>query len=198
MLYGFGSSNDASAYKLYQYTTSKDEFRKNLKTLCDKCTNGGWKTFNEAFKEIADGNYEWGKYFHYLFLSYRCDNMDIAAFVNLLGDKKTYSYTIEHIVPKNAVENGSLKQYGFNDENEFSHIRDSFGNLLVLESELNSSNTDAGLAKKQKNYKESKIFYNKEFANKENFLSFNKSDIIKENEKFTQWAREFFKEFLNG
>lgn len=199
LLYGFRSANDASAYKLSQFTTHKDEFKDNLKQLCSmkSIAKGGYKNFNEAFNEIAYGNYNWGKYFHYLFFHYRCEKMDIGAFVDLLGNNKTYSYSIEHIVSQNVVDNGSLQQYAFQSEDEFTTLRDTFGNLLVLEQGLNSSNSDAGLAKKQENYKKSKIFYNKEFANKEDFLSFGKSQIERENEKFTQWAREFFKDFLN-
>lgn len=197
LFYGFGSSNDASAYKLSQFATNKNEFKVNLKTLCNakSVAKGGYKNFNEAFNEIAYENYDWGKYFHYLFLNYRCQKMDIGSFVNLLGDK-TYSYSIEHIVSQNVIDNGSLEQYAFKNEDEFVNLRDSFGNLLVLEQNLNSSNSDAGLAKKQENYKKSKIFYNKEFANREDFLSFNKENIVSENQKFTQWAKEFFKDFL--
>ena len=197
LFYGFGSSNDASAYKLSQFATNKNEFKVNLKTLCNakSVAKGGYKNFNEAFNEIAYENYDWGKYFHYLFFNYRCQKMDIGSFVNLLGDK-TYSYSIEHIVSQNVIDNGSLEQYAFKNEDEFVNLRDSFGNLLVLEQNLNSSNSDAGLAKKQENYKKSKIFYNKEFANREDFLSFNKENIVSENQKFTQWAKEFFKDFL--
>lgn len=196
LLYGFGSANDSRAYQLSQFTSNKDNFKSNLKVLCGGSTKGGYKNFKEAFNEIADGNYEWGKYFHYLFFHYRCQKMDIGAFVSLLGDKKTYSYTIEHIVSQNVIGNGSLRQYGFENEDEFTALRDTFGNLLVLEKGLNSSNSDAGLVKKQENYKKSQIFYNKEFANREDFLLFNKNAIEKENEKFTKWAKEFFKDFL--
>ncbi|MGI0439590.1 HNH endonuclease family protein [Helicobacter himalayensis] len=79
---------------------------------------------------------------------------------------------------------------------EFDRLKNTFGNLLVLEKNLNSECSDAGLAKKQEIYKKSNVFYNRQFANGENFLSFNKDSIKQENEKFTQWAKEFFEEFL--
>lgn len=196
LLYGFGSENNASAYKLYQYAHNKNDFKNNAINFCRECRKGGWASFNQAFEQLAYQNYDWGKYFHYLFLQYHCENMDIESFIKLLGDKKTYNYSIEHIVPKNTTENGTLVQYGFESKSDFDSLVDSFGNLLVLETELNSSNSDAGLAKKQENYKKSKIFYNKEFANREDFLSFNKENIVSENQKFTQWTKEFFKDFL--
>lgn len=195
LFFGLDSDNKASAYKLYEYTNSKNKFKEELIKLCKKCSKRGYGNIQEAIDEIAVNNYNWGKYFHYMFLVYHSKNMDIESYWELLGEK-AYSQTIEHIVPQNAEENGSLKQYGFKDKEEFNSFKDTFGNLLVLEGNLNSANKDYGLAKKQENYKESCIFYNKEFANREDFLSFNKESIKQENKKFTEWAKEFFKDFL--
>ena len=193
--FGLHSKNRASAYKLYEFTNDKNTFKKKIIELCIKCSKGGYTNIKEVIEYIAKQNYEWGKYFHYMFLAYRSKNMNISDFEKLVQEK-TYAMSIEHIVPQNASENGSLHQYGFDDEIEFNNFKNTFGNLLVLESSLNSENKDYGQAKKQENYKKSYIFYNREFANSPNFLSFGKNDIIKENESFTAWAREFFKDFL--
>lgn len=196
LFYGLGSQNDASAFKLYQFTKNKQEFKNNLIELFKKCAKGSYRNMDNFITSIIDkDNYNWGKYYHYLFLTYHSKNMDIGAFHKLI-EKKVYSMSIEHIVPQNAINNGSLGQYGFKDEDDFSHFEHTFGNLLVLEPSLNSANKDYGIARRQENYKKSNVFYNREFASSENFLSFGKDDIKKENEKFREWAREFFKDFL--
>lgn len=194
--YALGSVNDSKAYWLYEWTHSKDIFKEKIIQFCKECSKGGYRDIQQALDEISMDNYEWGKYFHYMFFTYRHD-MQIKDFWNLIDEKqKTYALTIEHIVPQNAAENGSLEQYGFKDEFEFNGIKNSFGNLLPLESALNSKSKDYGLAKKQENYRKSKVFYDVEFANSQNFLSFGKEAIQKENKKFTEFAKEFFKEFL--
>lgn len=110
-------------------------------------------------RDIAKENYSWGKYFHYLFFTYRCENMDARAFNDLLNEdtnKTMRSYEIEHIVPLNAIENGSLKQYGFETDDKFNSIKNYFGNLLVLEGGLNSKIKDGGAQVKKETYKKSK------------------------------------------
>ena len=156
----------------------------------------------EAIEGMADSNYSergwWNKYFHYLFLTYRSQmsKMDTAEFWNLIDTKnKTYSLTIEHIISQNVVEH-SLNKYGFKDKDDFGRLKDTFGNLLALESSLNSEALDAGLAKKQDIYKKSRVAYNRAFASSANFLDFNKQAIWEQNEKFTSWAKEFFNDFI--
>ncbi len=128
--------------------------------------------------------------------TFHSENLNIENFKSYLGDKK-YNMSIEHIVAQNAIENGSLEQYGFESSEEFAWLKNTFGNLLVIEKALNSQCSDAGLAKKQDIYKKSNVFYNRQFASREDFLSFNKDSIKQENEKFTKWVKEeFFKEFL--
>lgn len=196
--YGRGSTNDASAYKLYEVANDKEGFKKEVKDLCvHKCARGGHKTLQEALNNTCLNATGWGKYFHYVFLTYRCSDMDFKAFENLIKETKTYKQEIEHIIPQNAPENGSLEQYGFKDEDEFNVLKDSFGNLLVLESSLNSKARDGGPATKQGIYKESQVSYCREFAKREGFLSFGKEQIEEENEEYKQWIKEeFFKDFL--
>ena len=196
--YGCGSRNNASAYKLNGATSNKDSFKERVLQDCKKCAKGGYSSVDDVLRDIARENYDWGKYFHYLFFVYRCENMDAGAFNDLLNEdtnKTMQSYEIEHIVPLNAINNGSLKQYGFETDEEFDDIKNYFGNLLVLEGRLNSGILDGGAQVKKEAYKKSKIPYNRSFA--EELPSFGKKRIEEENKKFTQWAREFFKEFLH-
>lgn len=202
--YGCYSTNDSRAYNLYEATDSKNSFRERIIQECKKCAKGDYSSVGDVLRDIARDNYNWGKYFRYLFFAYRCDDMDARAFNDLLssddeddnGDssKTMQPYDMEHIVPLNVVENEALERYGFDNANEFNAIKDDFGNLLVLESKLNRKIRDGGAQIKKEAYKDSKIPYNRNFAN--TLESFGKKRIIEENEKFTQWAREFFKDFL--
>lgn len=197
--YGCGSSNDSRAYKLYEVANDKTSFKERVLQDCKKCAKNDYSSIDDVLRDIAREHSTWGKYFHYLFFTYRCENMDAREFNDLLGGDENkaitiQSYEIEHIVPLNAIENGSLKQYGFETDDEFNSIKNYFGNLLVLEGILNSGILDGGAQVKKEAYKKSKIPYNRSFA--EELPSFGKKRIIEENEKFTQWAREFFKDFL--
>lgn len=196
--YGCGSSNNARAYNLCEATSDKDSFKNRVIRDCKGCNKGGYSSVDDVLRDIARENYDWGKYFHYLFFAYRCENMDARDFNDLLNEdtnKTMQSYDIEHIVPLNAINNGSLKQYGFETDEEFDGIKNYFGNLLVLEKNLNGGIKDGGVQVKKEAYKKSKIPYNRSFA--EELPSFGKKRIEEENKKFTQWAREFFKEFLH-
>ena len=196
--YGCGSSNNARAYNLCEATSDKDSFKNRVIRDCKGCNKGGYSSVDDVLRDIARENYDWGKYFHYLFFAYRCENMDARDFNDLLNEdtnKTMQSYDIEHIVPLNAINNGSLKQYGFETDEEFEGIKNYFGNLLVLEKNLNGGIKDGGVQVKKEAYKKSKIPYNRSFA--EELPSFGKKRIEEENKKFTQWAREFFKEFLH-
>ena len=196
--YGCGSSNNARAYNLCEATSDKDSFKNKVIRDCKGCNKGGYSSVDDVLRDIARENYDWGKYFHYLFFAYRCENMDARDFNDLLNEdtnKTMQSYDIEHIVPLNAINNGSLKQYGFETDEEFDGIKNYFGNLLVLEKNLNGGIKDGGVQVKKEAYKKSKIPYNRSFA--EELPSFGKKRIEEENKKFTQWAREFFKDFLS-
>ena len=198
LMYGLHSTNNSRAHGLYKYTENKEVFKKGLMKLMKSVAKGGYRNIQEAIEDMADNNYGWNKYFHYLFLTYRSQmsKMNTAEFWDLIDTKnKTYSLTIEHIISQNVVEH-SLNKYGFKDKDDFGRLKDTFGNLLALESSLNSEASDAGLAKKQDIYKKSKVAYNRTFASSANFLDFNKQSIEEQNEKFTSWAKEFFNDFI--
>ncbi|EAJ7236996.1 DUF1524 domain-containing protein, partial [Campylobacter jejuni] len=94
------------------------------------------------------------------------------------------------------INNGLLKNYKFENEDDFNKLKNTFGNLIPLEKILNSICSDRSLLDKKEYYKKSKLSCNLSFANDENFLNFEKKQIIKRNEDFTKWARKFFVDFL--
>ncbi|HID0741835.1 DUF262 domain-containing protein [Campylobacter jejuni] len=190
--YTLNNSNDFLAFKLIEVAGSKKEFKNRIIDNCKKCVQKDYNCFEDFLDDIADDNYIWGAY-HYLFLEKQ--NIDIKSLWKLI-DEKVYSFTKEHIIPKNINNNGSLKQYGFKDEDDFDKYINTFGNLVPLEKSLNSSNSDKSLIDKRANFLESKLFYNVNFANSEDYLSFNKDYIIKRNENFKEWGKIFFKDFL--
>ncbi|WP_096014925.1 HNH endonuclease family protein [Campylobacter lanienae] len=116
--------------------------------------------------------------------------------MKILGDSKTYSMQIEHIISQNTEKTLDYKKYGFDDLDDFETYKNSFGNLIPLESSINSSVSDKSLAYKQDEYKKSAIFYNQRFANSSEFLNFSKEKIIEENRKFKDWAKDYFSIFL--
>ncbi|HED5415704.1 DUF262 domain-containing protein [Campylobacter jejuni] len=194
IFYSLRQTNDSTAFKLREVTESKDEFKNRIIDDCNKCIKrAGYYDINEFISEISEDNYEWGKYFHYLFLTY--NNVGIEECMKLI-DEKIYAFTIEHIIPQNIIDNGLLKNYKFENEDDFNKLKNTFGNLIPLEKNLNSACSDRSLLDKKEYYKKSKLSCNVSFANDENFLNFEKKQIIKRNEDFTKWARKFFADFL--
>ncbi|BEK30638.1 DUF262 domain-containing protein [Campylobacter jejuni] len=194
IFYSLRQTNDSTAFKLVEVTESKDEFKNRIIDDCNKCIKrAGYYDINEFISEISEDNYEWGKYFHYLFLTY--NNVGIEECMKLI-DEKIYAFTIEHIIPQNIIDNGLLKNYKFENEDDFNKLKNTFGNLIPLEKNLNSACSDRSLLDKKEYYKKSKLSCNVSFANDENFLNFEKKQIIKRNEDFTKWARKFFADFL--
>lgn len=192
LLFALGSENYAKAHQLKNATESKDAFKKKVIESCQTCKAGSYKSIAQALEHITEDNDDW-QAFHYLFLTYRCQKEGLAFYSTLISSNRE----AEHIIPQSVGTNNLFQEYGFNNKNEFDGLKDSFGNLLVLEQELNRKASDHSLAMKQNVYKDSKIPYNREFASSESFLSFNKEAIIKENEKFRKWAKEsFFKDYL--
>ncbi|MDD6056413.1 MAG: DUF262 domain-containing HNH endonuclease family protein [Helicobacteraceae bacterium] len=201
LFFGFGSDNRVGVYNLFKHVATKDDFKAGLvralkgKRVGKGGYNNGYSSFENALNDICTDNFEWGKYFHYAFLTYRAKDMDINELWKLVKDK-TFNNQIEHIIPQNAINNGLLERYGFNDEEDFNSLKNTFGNLLSLETPLNSEASDKDLIAKKDEYKKSSISYNREFANSPTFLNFNKETIKQENQNFKKWALEYFKEFL--
>lgn len=192
-LYSLGNTNDSTAFKLAEVANSKQDFKERIIKDCKTCIKRtGYNNIEDFIEDISSDNYEWGAY-HYMFLEQQ--NIDIDSLWQLI-EEKIYSFTKEHIIPKNTIENGSLANYGFKDEEDFEKYKNSFGNLVPLERKLNSANLDKSLAEKRENFLKSKLLYNVIFANQENYLLFNRDSIIKRNKEFKEWSKIFFKDFL--
>lgn len=178
IFYSFGQTNDSAAFKLLEVTNSKDEFKNRIIDDCNKCIKrAGYYDINEFISKISENNYERGKYFHYLFLTY--NNVGIEECMKLI-DEKVYALTIEHIIPQNTINNGLLKNYKFENEDDFNKLKNTFGNLIPLERNLNGLCSDRSLLDRKEYYKQSKLSCNLSFANDENFLNFEKNKLLKE------------------
>ena len=192
IFYNFGSTLDATAYNLQDRVDSKENFKNTIiKNVISSKVD-----MEYHLNQIERYNFDWKKCFHYLFLTYREKNISIDNLMKILGDSKTYSMQIEHIISQNTGKTLDYEKYGFTDLDDFDNYKNSFGNLIPLEGSINSSINDKSLAHKQDEYKKSAIFYNQCFANSPEFLNFSKAKIIEENQKFREWARDYFLMFL--
>ena len=194
IFYNFGSTMDAMAYHLQEYVDSKENFKNKI------IENSKRIDIEYQLNNIEKENFDWKKCFHYLFLSYKENGMCVDSLLKMLGDSKTYSAAvdIEHIISQNTEKTLDYNKYGFADQEDFEAYKNTFGNLIPLESELNKAIQDKSLAYKQDEYKKSAIFYNQRFANSPDFLNFSKQDIKNKNKEFKKWAREYFSIFLNN
>ena len=190
IFYNFGSKLKAAAYNLRDRVDSKENFKNQIIESAKSVD------MEYHLNQIERYNFDWKKCFHYLFLTYREKNISIDNLMKILGDSKTYSMQIEHIISQNTEKTLDYKKYGFADLDDFETYKNSFGNLIPLEGSINSSINDKSLAHKQDEYKKSAIFYNQCFANSPEFLNFSKAKIIEENQKFREWARDYFLMFL--
>ena len=191
IFYNFGSTLDATAYHLQDSVDSKENFKNTIIKEVRKKVD-----MEYHLSEIERYNFDWKKCFHYLFLTYREKDISIDNLIKLLGDSKTYTMQIEHIISQNTGKTLDYEKYGFTDLDDFYAYEHSFGNLIPLEGSINKSVQDKSLAHKQDEYKKSAIFYNQCFANSPEFLNFSKAKIIEENQKFREWARDYFSMFL--
>ena len=190
IFYNFGSKLKAAAYNLRDRVDSKENFKNQIIESAKSVD------MEYHLNQIERYNFDWKKCFHYLFLTYREKNISIDNLMKILGDSKTYSMQIEHIISQNTEKTLDYKKYGFDDLNDFDDYKNSFGNLIPLEGPKNAELRDKSLAYKQDGYKKSAIFYNQCFANSPEFLNFSKETIIEENKKFKEWAKCYFSIFL--
>ena len=190
IFYNFGSKLKAAAYNLRDRVDSKENFKNQIIESAKSVD------MEYHLNQIERYNFDWKKCFHYLFLTYREKNISIDNLMKILGDSKTYSMQIEHIISQNTEKTLDYEKYGFTDLDDFDNYKNSFGNLIPLEGSINSSINDKSLAHKQDEYKKSAIFYNQCFANSSEFLNFSKETIIEENRKFKEWAKGYFSIFL--
>ena len=96
IFYNFGSTLDATAYHLQDSVDSKENFKNTIIKEVRKKVD-----MEYHLSEIERYNFDWKKCFHYLFLTYREKNISIDNLMKILGDSKTYSMQIEHIISQN-------------------------------------------------------------------------------------------------
>ncbi len=132
--------------------------------------------------------------FHYIFFEKNCQEMGLADLKKLIPGKQ-FSQQKEHIIPINLLEqrsNNEIRDLGFEGEKDLENYIDTYGNLISLESPLNSKGKDKDLYEKDEIYKSSEIPFNRRF----NAKGFNKKVLIERNNEMEKWLiNTFFKDF---
>ncbi len=132
--------------------------------------------------------------FHYIFFEKNCQEMGLADLKKLIP-RKQFSQEKEHIIPINLLELDNeieIQKLGFEDEKDLEAYIDTYGNLISLESPLNSKASDKDLYGKDEIYKSSEIPFNRRF----NVKGFNKKVLIERNNAMREWLiNTFFKDF---
>ncbi|GAA8164329.1 DUF262 domain-containing protein [Helicobacter pylori] len=132
--------------------------------------------------------------FHYVFFEKNCQEMGLADLKKLIPGKQ-FSQQKEHIIPINLLELDNeieIQKLGFEDKKDLEAYIDTYGNLISLESPLNSKASDKDLYGKDEIYKSSEIPFNRRF----NVKGFNKKVLIERNNEMREWLiNTFFKNF---
>ncbi len=132
--------------------------------------------------------------FHYVFFEKNCQEMGLADLKKLIPGKQ-FSQEKEHIIPINLLKLDNeieIQKLGFEDKKDLENYIDTYGNLISLESPLNSKASDKDLYGKDEIYKSSEIPFNRRF----NVKGFNKKVLIERNDEMREWLiNTFFKDF---
>ncbi len=132
--------------------------------------------------------------FHYIFFEKNCQEMGLDALKKLIPGKQ-FSQQKEHIIPINLLELDNeieIQKLGFEGKKDLEDYIDTYGNLISLESPLNSKASDKDLYEKDEIYKSSEIPFNRRF----NAKGFNKKVLIERNDAMREWLiNTFFKDF---
>lgn len=132
--------------------------------------------------------------FHYVFFEKNCQEMGLADLKKLIPGKQ-FSQQKEHIIPINLLELDNeieIQKLGFEDKKDLEAYIDTYGNIISLESPLNSKASDKDLYEKDEIYKSSEIPFNRRF----NVKGFNKKALIARNNEMREWLiNTFFKDF---
>ncbi|GAA7414201.1 hypothetical protein MM0351_04820 [Helicobacter pylori] len=132
--------------------------------------------------------------FHYVFFEKNCQEMGFADLKKLIP-RKQFSQEKEHIIPINLLKLDNeieIQKLGFEDKKDLEAYIDTYGNLISLESPLNSKASDKDLYEKDEIYKSSEIPFNRRF----NVKGFNKKALIARNDEMREWLIDtFFKDF---
>ncbi len=132
--------------------------------------------------------------FHYIFFEKNCQEMGLDALKKLIPGKQ-FSQQKEHIIPINLLELDNeieIQKLGFEGKKDLEDYIYTYGNLISLESPLNSKASDKDLYEKDEIYKSSEIPFNRCF----NAKGFNKKVLIERNDAMREWLiNTFFKDF---
>ncbi len=132
--------------------------------------------------------------FHYIFFEKNCQEMGLDALKKLIPGKQ-FSQQKEHIIPINLLELDNeieIQKLGFEGKKDLEDYIYTYGNLISLESPLNSKASDKDLYEKDEIYKSSEIPFNRRF----NAKGFNKKVLIERNDAMREWLiNTFFKDF---
>ncbi|MCQ2728826.1 DUF262 domain-containing protein [Helicobacter pylori] len=188
VLFKVGRYMKSAAYNLINAYLKKG--KKGLKSeMIAQCRNdiglASLKLVNNAFNLSC---------FHYVFFEKNCQEMGLADLKKLIP-RKQFSQEKEHIIPINLLELDNeieIQKLGFEDKKDLENYIDTYGNLISLESPLNSKASDKNLYGKDAIYKESRIPFNRRF----NAKGFNKKALIERNNAMREWLiNTFFKDF---
>ncbi|WP_367697680.1 HNH endonuclease family protein [Helicobacter pylori] len=164
----------------------KEGLKSKMIIQCRKdIERASWQSVNNASNSSC---------FHYIFFEKNCQEMGLADLKKLIP-RKQFSQEKEHIIPINLLEqrsNNKIRDLGFEDKKDLENYIDTYGNLISLESPLNSKASDKDLYEKDEIYKSSEVPFNRRF----NAKDFNKKVLIKRNDEMREWLIDtFFKDF---
>ncbi len=188
LLYKGRKGPDSVAYNLIDEYLEKG--KEGLKSkMIAQCRNYIELASRELVRNISNS-----KYFHYIFFEKNCQEMGFADLKKLIPGKQL-SQEKEHIIPINLLKLDNeieIQKLGFEDKKDLEAYIYTYGNLISLESSLNSKGKDKDLYEKDAIYKESRIPFNRRF----NVKGFNKKVLIKRNDEMREWLiNTFFKDF---
>ncbi len=183
-----GKKMRTTAYNLIEEYLEKGKERLKSKMIA-QCRNhiesASWNLVNNASNSSC---------FHYIFFEKNCHEMGLVDLKKLIPGKQ-FSQQKEHIIPINLLKLDNeieIQKLGFEDEEDLGAYIYTYGNLISLESPLNSKASDKDLYGKDAIYKESRIPFNRHF----NVKGFNKKALIARNDEMREWLiNTFFKDF---
>ncbi len=179
---------ESKAYNLINAYLKKG--KEGLKSeMIAQCRNDIGLAFWQFVKNASNSSC-----FHYVFFEKNCQEMGLADLKKLIPGKQ-FSQEKEHIIPINLLELDNeieIQNLGFEDKGDLGNYINTYGNLISLESPLNSKGKDKDLYEKDEIYKSSEIPFNRHFDTK----NFNKKALVKRNEEMQEWLIDtFFKDF---
>ncbi|MCH4604737.1 DUF262 domain-containing protein [Helicobacter pylori] len=188
VLFKAGRDMKSAAYNLINAYLKKG--KEGLKSeMIAQCRNNIEQASLKLVKNASNSSC-----FHYIFFEKNCQEMGLADLKKLIP-RKQFSQEKEHIIPINLLELDNeieIQKLGFEDEKDLEAYIDTYGNLISLESPLNSKAKDKDLYEKDEIYKSSEIPFNRRF----NVKGFNKKVLIERNNAMREWLiNTFFKDF---